>query len=79
MMIIGMTQAVSVRTKVGGYNVTALTWIMILFMIIIRSYELTKPETASIHDYKTYNRYIPYNSIFTEDYNEESEYIFRSK
>ena len=79
MMIIGMTQAVSVRTKVGGYNVTALTWIMIIGMIVLRNYELTQPETDSVYDYKTYNRYIPYNSIFTEDYNEESEYIFRSK
>ncbi len=79
MMIVGMTQAVTIHTKIREYNITALTWIMILFMIVIRGYELTKPETDSTYDYKTYNRYIPYNSIFTEDYNEQSEFIFRSK
>lgn len=79
MMIIGMSQAITVHTNFKEYNITALTWVMILFMILIRGYELTKPETDSTYDYKTYNRYIPYNSVFTEDYNEQSEYIFRSK
>ncbi len=79
MLIIGITQAVSIRSNYRGYNLLPLTWILIIFMIVVRGYELTKPETDSAKDYRTYNRYIPYNSVFTEDYNEESEFIFRSK
>ena len=78
MMIIAMTQAVSIKYESKGSIYSVLTWTMILFMIVIRTYELTKPETDSINGYKTYNRYVPYNSIFTEDYNEESEYVFRA-
>lgn len=76
MMIIAMTQAVSVKHIRNRQVMTSLAWIMILFMVFIRTYELTKPETDS-DVYKTYNRYVPYNSIFTQDYNEESEYGFR--
>lgn len=78
MMIIAMTQAVSLRHERYGKMTGAITWAMILFMVFIRTYELTKPETDSLNEYKTYNRYVPYNSIFTEDYNEESEYVFRA-
>ena len=78
MLIIAMTQAVSIKYQNKGSIYALFTWLMILFMILIRTYELTKPETDSIAGYKTYNRYVPYNSIFTEDYNEESEYIFRA-
>lgn len=78
MMIVAMTQAVSIKYESKGSIYAVLTWTMILFMIVIRTYELTKPETDSINGYKTYNRYVPYNSIFTEDYNEESEYVFRA-
>ena len=77
MMIIAMTQAVSVKQTRNRKMTTSLAWMMILFMVFIRTYELTKPETDSLNEYKTYNRYVPYNSIFTQDYNEESEYIFR--
>ena len=77
MMIIAMTQAVSVRQIRNRKMATTLAWGMILFMVFIRAYELTKPETDSLNEYKTYNRYVHYNSIFTQDYNEESEYIFR--
>lgn len=77
MMIIAMTQAVSVKQIRNRKMTTSLAWMMILFMVFIRAYELTKPETDSLNEYKTYNRYVPYNSIFTQDYNEESEYIFR--
>ena len=77
MMIIAMTQAVSVKQTRNRKMTTSLAWMMILFMVFIRAYELTKPETDSLNEYKTYNRYVPYNSIFTQDYNEESEYIFR--
>ena len=77
MMIIAMTQAVSVKQTRNRKMTTSLAWMMILFMVFIRAYELTKPETDSLNEYKTYNRYVPYNSIFTQDYNEKSEYIFR--
>lgn len=77
MLIIAMTQAVSLPTASRSNIRNVISWFMITFMIFIRAYELTKPETDSLNGYKTYNRYIPYNSIFTEDYNEESEYIFR--
>lgn len=78
MMIIAMTQAVTLRNNRLSKVRNTLTWAMILFMVFIRTYELTKPETDSLKGYKTYNRYVPYNSIFTEDYNEESEYVFRA-
>lgn len=78
MMIIAMTQALAVTQDNKKLLKYAVTWCMILFMVFIRTYELTKVETGSLHGYKTYNRYVPYNSIFTEDYNEESEYVFRS-
>ena len=78
MMIIAMTQALAVTQDNKKSLKYAVTWCMILLMVFIRTYELTKVETGSLHGYKTYNRYVPYNSIFTEDYNEESEYVFRS-
>lgn len=78
MMIIAMTQALAVTQDNKKSFKYAVTWCMILLMVFIRTYELTKVETGSLHGYKTYNRYVPYNSIFTEDYNEESEYVFRS-
>ena len=78
MMIIAMTQAVSLKEEPKSVLKTSMTWFMIVFMVFIRTYELTKPESDSLDEYKTYNRYVPYNSIFTEDYNEESEYIFRT-
>lgn len=78
MMIVAMTQALAVTQDNKKSFKYAVTWCMILFMVFIRTYELTKVETGSLHGYKTYNRYVPYNSIFTEDYNEESEYVFRS-
>lgn len=78
MMIVAMTQAVTITAADKKSLKHAVTCCMILLMIFVRTYELTKVETGSLHGYKTYNRYIPYNSIFTEDYNEESEYVFRS-
>lgn len=77
MMIIAMTQAVTITYESKTDFRKILTWVMISFMVFIRTYELTKPETDTLKGYKTYNRYIPYNSIFTEDYNEETEYVFR--
>ena len=78
MMIVAMTQALAV-TQVNKKSLKhAITCCMILMMVFVRTYELTKVETGSLHGYRTYNRYVPYNSIFTEDYNEESEYVFRS-
>lgn len=71
MLIIAITQAIYI-TKPKSFK-HQLTVLALLFMIFIRSYELTKPEG----DARVYNRYIPYNSIITEDYNEASESIFR--
>ena len=78
MMIIAMTQALTLTEENKKSLRHAVTWCMILMMVFVRTYELTKVETGSLEGYKTYNRYVPYNSIFTEDYNEESEYVFRS-
>lgn len=71
MLIIAITQAIYItKPKTFKHQLTVLS---LFFMIFIRSYELTKPEG----DAKVYNRYIPYNSILTEDHNEASESIFR--
>ena len=77
-MIVAMTQAVALAKDNKATLKHAMTWCMICLMVFIRTYELTKPEVGSLEGYKTYNRYVPYNSIFTEDYNEESEFIFRA-
>ena len=71
MLIIAITQTMQI-TRPGTFR-RLLSSSMLAFMILIRSYELTKPESTS----RVYNRYIPYNSVFTEDYNEKSEAIFR--
>lgn len=71
MLIIAITQTMQI-TKPGTFR-RLLSSSVLAFMILIRSYELTKPESTS----RVYNRYIPYNSFFTEDYNEKSEAIFR--
>lgn len=78
MMVIAMTQAVSIPSATPGGLKRIASWAMIALMIFLRTYELTKPEVDPTKGYKTYNRYIPYNSVFTEDYNEETEYIFRA-
>lgn len=71
MLIIAITQAIDISPKKSFNRLLSVG--MMGMMILIRSYELTKPEGPS----RAYNRYIPYNSVFTEDYNECSESIFR--
>lgn len=71
MLIIAITQTMQITAPKSFRRLLSSS--MLVFMILIRTYELTKPESTS----RVYNRYIPYNSIFTEDYNEKSEAIFR--
>ena len=73
MLIIAITQAVSLpKINRRGLRYYA-TIAMVALMVLIRAFELTEPK-----GYEAYKRYFPYNSVFTQDYNEQSEAIFRA-
>lgn len=73
MLIVAITQAVAIQKTNANRNLRFISIALVFMMIILRGYELTEPD-----GYEAYKRYMPYNSIFTEDYNEESEYVFRA-
>ena len=73
MLIISITQALSLpkinRNSLRHYA----TIVVVALMVLIRAFELTEPA-----GYEAYKRYFPYNSVFTQDYNEQSEAVFRA-
>jgi phosphoglycerol transferase MdoB-like AlkP superfamily enzyme len=71
MLIIAITQTMQYTRPKTLLRYLAV--FMLSSMVLIRTYELTKPEGEA----KVYNRYVPYNSVFSQDYNERSESIFR--
>lgn len=71
MLIIAITQTMQYTRPKTLLRYLAV--FMLSSMVLIRTYELTKPEGGA----KVYNRYVPYNSVFSQDYNERSESIFR--
>lgn len=73
MLIVAITQAVSIP-KVNGKELRHYATVaVVVLMVLIRAFELTEPA-----GYEAYKRYFPYNSVFTQDYNEQSEHVFRS-
>lgn len=73
MLIIAITQAVSLP-KINRHSLRHFATVAVVaLMVLIRAFELTEPA-----GYEAYKRYFPYNSVFTQDYNERSEAVFRA-
>lgn len=73
MLIIAITQAVSLP-KINRHSLRHFATVAVVaLMVLIRAFELTEPA-----GYEAYKRYFPYNSVFTQDYNEQSEAVFRA-
>ena len=72
-VIVAFTQVICIEPKKIIRQFACAT---MFIMVLLRMYSLTALDVGTT--VKAYHRYVPYNSIFQKNYNQESETIFSS-